>query len=559
MTFLTTCYILAVNSAILTDSGGPCTDADCTGPLAGQPGCRFHRDSGFDACLAATRRSLVAATAATSAIGCLLMGVVANLPLAVCPGMGVNAFFAYTVVGYLGTGRISYREALAAVFVEGWIFIFDAVVGVRASLIAMVPKALMLSTAGGIGLFLAFIGLQKSEGIGLIAMDPTTLVTLGGCPRANQVPVYTLIDPTPSGVCKADAVTGTLKLEIGAPSANIRCLEGRMHSPTLWLGVAAFLIIAVLMSKRVKGSIMAGIVFATVVSWIPGHGASYLGPNAEIPGGEARMETFRRIVSVPDASKTSLTWSFAAFGTPQLWIALVTFLYLDLLDTTGTFFSMSQLLNRFLPGFVNEANAFPRQLLAFVVDGVSIIIGSLLGCAPLTTYIESASGIREGGRTGLTAVVTSFGYFLALFFTPLIVSIPPYASGPALVVVGALMMESVVDIEWSSPRQAIPAFLTITLMPLTYSIAYGLVAGIGSYLAIHCMLLVIDMTSAVATRRPVRLVLLQYLPSPCARCCRLNGDRRANGAAPGKAQALHEDPPAEIQLQVEPRSAPDAK
>ncbi|KAI8469129.1 MAG: xanthine/uracil/vitamin C permease-like protein [Monoraphidium minutum] len=509
VTFLTACYILAVNSAILADTGGPCTQADCTNP---SPGCKFGGDPGYEACVVAVRKSLVTATAATAAMATLLMGAIANVPFAIMPGMGVNAYFAYTVVGFRGTGMITYQEALAAVFIEGWIFVILSVSGLRSGLLSLVPRATMLATAGGIGLFLAFIGLQKSEGLGVVTADPAVLVTLGGCPYANQVHTYAIADPSPSKICSIDS-NGRFTADLGPASANYVCRGGRLHSPTMWLGVAGFVVIVILMARRVNGAIMMGILFTTFISWIPNHGASYLGPDTQIPGGMDRLETFRQVVSVPNAEKTTLAWSFAAFKNSHLWIALVTFLYLDFLDATGTMYSMASTIDKELPGFINQKDkSFPRSIFAFTLDGIGIVIGSLLGCAPLTVCLESAAGIREGGRTGITALSTGLCFFASLFFTPLIVSIPPYATGGALIIVGALMMENIVDIDWGDISQAVPAFLTIAVMPLTYSVAYGVIAGLGASIVIGICNLLLDIAAAVIKRRPVGDVLAPYTP-----------------------------------------------
>ncbi|WIA36283.1 hypothetical protein OEZ86_007609 [Tetradesmus obliquus] len=512
VTFLTTSYILAVNSGILSDTGGTCTDADCTGPKAGQPGCRFT-DPGFQSCVQEVRRSLISATAATSLMACFLMGAIANLPLAVAPGMGINAYFTYSVVGFYGTGMITYQQALAAVFIEGWIFIFISLTGVRGRMVSLVPKSIMLATAGGIGLFLAFIGLQNSEGIGLVTYNSATLVTLGGCPRENRIYQYSIADPSPDAVCKMSPDTNTLMAELGPPSSSFMCKGKRMHLATMWLGICGLTIMAMLMARRVKGAIMVGILFTTFISWIPNHGASFLGANSQIPGGADRYEFFRNVVSVPNAKKTTLAWNFDAFHKSELWVALITFLYLDFLDATGTLFSMASMLNHRIPGFVDEkTKAFPRQLFAFCVDGIAIVIGSLLGCAPLTVYIESASGIREGGRTGITALVVAFGFFISLFFTPLIASIPPFATGPALVLVGAMMMENLVDIDWADVRHAVPAFITIVTMPMTYSIAYGVIAGCCSYIVLYLGNFLLDLIGVALGRDSIQNVLYNNCP-----------------------------------------------
>jgi len=196
--------------------------------------------------------------------------------------------------------------------------------------------------------------------------------------------------------------------------------------------------------------------------------------------GNTSYEYFKKVVDVHKIEKTAGVLSFSQFGTSQLWVALITFLYIDILDTTGTLFSMAK-----FAGFVDAKGNFPGQYFAFMSDATAIIAGSLLGTSPVTTFIESSTGIREGGRTGLTAITVSFYFFLSLFLTPLLASIPPWAVGPALVIVGVMMMKSVVEINWEDLQEAIPAFVTIILMPLTYSIAYGLIGGITTYIALH--------------------------------------------------------------------------
>eukprot|EP00879_Flechtneria_rotunda_P028146 GHRR01030225.1.p1 GENE.GHRR01030225.1~~GHRR01030225.1.p1 ORF type:complete len:225 (+),score=33.25 GHRR01030225.1:721-1395(+) len=212
------------------------------------------------------------------------MGAVANLPLAVAPGMGINAYFAYTVVGFYGTGMLTYQEALAAVFIEGWIFIAISLTGVRGRLVSLIPKSIMLATAGGIGLFLAFIGLQYSEGIGLVTYNSATLVTLGGCPRANRVYQYSIPDPSTEAICVNNPGTGAVEANLPPASSTYSCQGKRMHLPTMWLGICGLAVMALLMARRIKGSIMVGILFATFISWIPGHGASYLGADSQIRG-----------------------------------------------------------------------------------------------------------------------------------------------------------------------------------------------------------------------------------------------------------------------------------
>lgn len=486
-TFLTMAYILAVNASILTDSGGPCSVDDCI-PLcsnlaytdasscvaagfsmvAPTQACKFPPvNPGYQACLSIVRKDLIVATAAAALIACFIMGVFANLPLALAPGMGTNAYFAYTVVGYHGGNSITYQSALAAVLIEGIIFLIIAALGLRTKIAKLIPRPVRLSTSAGIGLFLAFIGLQSSEGVGLVAYDGSTLLTLGACPSEYRVSLAPVI-----------TVNGTTALMPGGSvSSAIMCTKHRMEDPTFWLGVVGFLIIGYALMKNVKGAMIYGIVFVTGVSWFRHTKVTYF---PETAAGNEAFAYFKHVVDVHKIQKTAGVLSFKQFNEGNLWEALVTFLYIDILDTTGTLFSMAK-----FAGFVDAQGNFPGQYFAFMSDATAICAGSLLGSSPVTTFIESSTGIREGGRTGMTALTVAFYFFLSLFFTPLLASIPPWAVGPALVLVGVMMIKSVVEVNWEDLREGIPAFVTIILMPLTYSIAYGLIGGIGTYIALH--------------------------------------------------------------------------
>ncbi|KAI3705683.1 hypothetical protein L1987_75924 [Smallanthus sonchifolius] len=486
-TFLTMAYILAVNASILSDSGGPCSVsnciqlcsdpsvsvANCTGPnlrlIDPDDTCKFPPvNPGYTDCLAKVRKDLIVATVASSLIGCVIMGIFANLPLALAPGMGANAYFAYTVVGFHGSGNISYENALAAVFIEGMIFLLISAVGLRAQLAKLIPKPVRISSSAGIGLFLAFIGLQNSQGIGLIGYSSSTLVTIGACPtssRASLAPVVTF----PNGTIAL--------LPGGSVSADIMCLHNRMESPTFWLGVVGFVIISYCLIKNVKGAMIYGIVFVTAVSWFRNTEVTAF---PQTPAGDSAYEYFKKVVDVHKIQSTAGALSFSSINKGYFWEALVTFLYVDILDTTGTLYSMAR-----FAGFSDENGEFEGQYFAFMSDASSIVIGSLLGTSPVTTFIESSTGIREGGRTGMTALTVAGYFMLAFFFTPLLASIPAWAVGPPLILVGVLMMRSVVEVDWDDMKQAIPAFITLILMPLTYSIAYGLIGGIGTYMVLN--------------------------------------------------------------------------
>ncbi|KAG9156768.1 hypothetical protein Leryth_027703 [Lithospermum erythrorhizon] len=487
-TFLTMAYILAVNASILADSGGPCSVSDCV-PLCSDPSipvsnctsnpsfriiqpdesCKFIPvNPGYSACLENVRKDLIVATVASSLIGCVIMGTLANLPLALAPGMGTNAYFAYTVVGFHGSGNVSYESALAAVFIEGLIFLLISAVGLRAKLAKLVPKPVRISSSAGIGLFLAFIGLQNNQGIGLVGYSSSTLVTLGACPRSARASLAPVVM----------AANGSVSLLPGGTiSSDILCLHGRMESSTFWLGVVGFVIIAYCLVKNIKGAMIYGIVFVTAISWFRNTSVTAF---PDTPLGNSSYDYFKKVVDVHKIESTAGALSFKDFGKGYFWEALITFLYVDILDTTGTLYSMAR-----FAGFTDDDGNFEGQYFAFMSDASSIVIGSLLGTSPVTAFIESSTGIREGGRTGLTALTVAGYFMMAFFFTPLLASIPAWAVGPPLILVGVLMMKAVVEIDWEDMRQAIPAFMTLILMPLTYSIAYGLIGGIGTYMVLH--------------------------------------------------------------------------
>ncbi|XP_014497506.1 adenine/guanine permease AZG1 [Vigna radiata var. radiata] len=483
-TFLTMAYILAVNATIIADSGGTCSVSDCTPhcshakiPLAQCPtnlliqpdsSCKYPPvNPGYAACVERTRRDLIVATVISSLVGSTIMGVFANLPLALAPGMGANAYFAYSVVGYHGSGSIPYRTALTAIFLEGLIFLLISAVGFRTKLAKLVPKPVRVSSSAGIGLFLAFIGLQSNEGIGLVGFSPSTLITLGACPKDKL-----------TALAPVTTINGTVSLIPGGNvSDKILCSGSRMESPTLWLGLVGFVIIAYCLMKNIKGAMIYGIVFVTVISWFRNTPVTVF-PNTEF--GDEGYNYFKKVVDVHVIKSTAGALSFAHMGKGAFWEALFTFLYVDILDTTGTLYSMAR-----FAGFLDMNGDFEGQYFAFMSDASSIVVGSLLGTSPVTAFIESSTGIREGGRTGLTAITVAGYFFLAFFFTPLLASIPAWAVGPPLILVGVMMMKCVTEIDWEDMREAIPAFVTILMMPLTYSIAYGLIGGIGTYVVLH--------------------------------------------------------------------------
>ncbi|KAL6858779.1 hypothetical protein ACP4OV_017781 [Aristida adscensionis] len=458
-TFLTMAYIISINAAILTDSGGPCTARDCTPPVgtanstaAPGPECTAGANPGYEQCLARTKSDLIVATAVVAMAGSFAMGVLANLPLALAPGMGANAYFAYNMVGFHGSGAIPYRTALAVVMLEGIVFFLLSAAGLRSKLARLIPRNIRLASAVGIGLFLAFTGLQAHEGVGLIGASPSTLVTLTAC-------------------SEVDPATGA-------------CLGGTMRSPTFWLGAVGFLLTATCLARDVKGGMIYGILFVTAVSWIRGTSVTVF---PDTPAGDAGFAYFKKVVDFHTITSTAGKPSFAGFRHGEVWLALLTLLYVDVLDTTGTMYSMAE-YGGFTTGDGGAAAAagFEGEYRAFLVDAGSTVLSAGLGSTTVTTYIESAAGIREGGRTGLTAVTVAACFLASLFFAPLLTSVPPWAAGPSLVLVGAMMMRVAREIEWGDMKEAVPAFVTVALMPLSFSIANGIIAGLAVYVALHC-------------------------------------------------------------------------
>ncbi|GJN28035.1 hypothetical protein PR202_gb16116 [Eleusine coracana subsp. coracana] len=443
-------YIISVNAAVLTDSGGPCTVRDCA--PAGGPECTLGPNPGYEQCLARTKRDLVVATAVAAMVGSLAMGVFANLPLALAPGMGANAYFAYNMVGFHGSGPIPYSTALAVVMLEGILFFALSAVGLRSKLARMIPRNIRLASAVGIGLFLAFTGLQANQGVGLVGASPSTLVTLTAC-------------------SEVDPATGA-------------CLGGTMRSPTFWLGAAGFLVTATCLAREVKGGMIYGILFVTAVSWIRGTSVTVF---PDTPAGNAAFSYFKKVVDFHLIIRsTAGQVSFGGFRHGKVWLALATLLYVDVLDTTGTMYSMAE-----YAGFVADSSGgtgglFEGEYRAFLVDAGSTVLSAGLGSSTVATYVESAAGIREGGRTGLTAVTVAACFLASLFFGPLLMSVPPWAVGPSLVLVGAMMMRVAKEIDWDDMKEAVPAFVTMALMPLSFSIANGIIAGLAVYVALHC-------------------------------------------------------------------------
>ncbi|CAE6412824.1 unnamed protein product [Rhizoctonia solani] len=443
-TFFAMAYIIAVNASILADSGGTCVcESTVDDPIC-------LRNEAYALCKEVVRRDLITTSAAVAALASVLMGFFANLPVALAPGLGLNAYFAYSVVGFNGSGTVTYQEALAAVFLEGWLFFILSIFGVRQWLARIIPRSLTLATGAGIGLFISLIGLG-SAGLGVIGGDYTNLVGLGGCTSEYRDPDHTNY-----------------------------CLSHVLRSPTMWLGIfVGGIFTTLLLLYRVRGAIIIGILLVSIISW-PRTTSVTLFPHTAV--GDSNFDFFKKVVTFHKLEKigNALDYNYAK---GHVWIALITFLYVDLFDTTGTLYSMAK-----FSGVINpRTRDFEGSTVAYMIDAFSISMGALMGTSPVTAFIESATGISDGGKTGLTAVVTGLCFFIAVFFSPIFASIPSYATGGALVLVGSLMIKNVVDINWHYVGDAVPAFLTLILIPFTYNIAYGLITGIITYVLLNTL------------------------------------------------------------------------
>ena len=376
-TFLTMSYIIFVNPDILSTTG-------------------MDRDAVFVAtCLAA-------------ALGSAVMALVANWPIGMAPGMGLNAFFAFTVVAALG---FTWQQALGAVFISGVIFVVLTVTGVRSWLIAGIPHSLRSAIAAGIGLFLGIIALKSA---GIVVDNPATLVGLGDLKQ-----------------------TGPL------------------------LAILGFFVIAVLDALRVKGAILIGILAVTVLSWILG------------------VSAFQGLVSAPPSIlPTFLQLDIMGALHGGLLHVILVFVLVEVFDATGTLIGVAKRAKLIEEG---KPSRLGRALLA---DSTAIVAGSMLGTSSTTAYVESASGVQAGGRTGLTALVVAVLFLAALFIAPLAGSVPSYATAPALLYVACLMIRELIDVEWEDLTDAAPAALTALAMPFTYSIANGLAFGFVSYVVL---------------------------------------------------------------------------
>ena len=383
-TFMTMVYILAVNPSILSATG-------------------MDKDAVFTA------------TALSAIVATLVMALVAKLPFALAPGMGLNAFFAFTVV--LGMGY-SWQFALTAVFLEGIVFILLTAFNIRELIVNSIPINLKHAVSVGIGLFIAFIGLK---GTGLIVSNPATLVSLGD-----------------------------------------------MKNPAVLVGLAGVIIIGVLLAKKVKGAILIGILASTVIGFFVGV--------TVIP------ENFSAVSLPPSIEPIFFKFDISQIFNLDILIVLFTFLFFDMFDTVGTLVGVSSKAD-----MLDKDGKVPRVKRALFADAIGTTVGAVLGTSTVTTYVESAAGVAEGGKTGMTALTVAGMFVLALFFAPIFMIIPAAATAPALIIVGLFMISPIMKIDLDDFTESIPAFFTIIMMPLTYSIAEGIVFGMLSFVILKLL------------------------------------------------------------------------
>ncbi len=383
ITFLTMSYILVVNPNILSASG-------------------------------MDKAALFTATALASVLGTLFMAFIPNLPIAQAPGMGLNSFFAFSVV--LGLGY-SWQMALTAVFIEGIIFIILTFFNVRELIVKSIPASIKNAIPVGIGLFITFLGLQNA---GLIVRDENTMVTLGA-----------------------------------------------MSNPHVWVASLGLILTAVLYYKKVHGAFLIGIVGATVFAIILGL--------VQMPSGSI-------VALPPDISPVFAKFEWQNIFTLDMLIVVFTFLFVNLFDTIGTLLGVASKV-----GITDEEGNFPQIKKALFADALGTTFGAVIGTSTVTSYVESASGVAVGGRTGLTSLSTAAMFLLALFLAPLFLMVPAAATAPALILVGLFMITSVVKINFDNMTEALPAFLTIVMMPFAFSIAQGIVFGMLSYVLLKAL------------------------------------------------------------------------
>lgn len=380
-TFLTMAYILAVNPNILGTTG---------------------MDKG----------ALFTTTVLVSAAATMLMGLYAKLPFALAPGMGLNAFFAFSICAIMG---YTWQFALTAVFLEGLLFILLTVTNLREKIVEVIPTTLKNSISVGIGIYIAFIGLSSAQ---VIVNHDSTLVKIGDLTQGSAL------------VC-----------------------------------VIGLVLSAIMLIKNVKGALLIGIIVTTLIG---------------IPFGVTNIDGV--LSTPPSIEPIFCKFEWSQIFTGEMFVIVFTLLFVDLFDTIGTVIGVTT-----RAGMIDENGKIPHLKQAFMVDAIATTGGALMGTSTVTTYVESASGVEEGGRSGLTAFVCGLCFLSAMFFAPLFLSIPSAATAPVLVLVGVMMMSSVVRIDFRDYTEAIPAFICIVMMPLCYSISDGIVLGMLSYVVLNLL------------------------------------------------------------------------
>lgn len=403
-TFMTMAYILAVNPSIMAAAG---------------------MDQG----------AVFTATALSALIGTLLMAVFANYPFALAPGMGLNAYFAYTVV--LGMGY-----SWTAVFVEGLIFIVLSLTNVREAIFNAIPKNLKAAVSVGIGLFIAFIGLQNAK----IVIGGSTLLQLFSVENYNAVN----------------------NVQASFQNAGI----------TVLLAVIGIIITGILVIQNIKGNILWGI----LITWVLGIVCQFTGLYVPDPklGFYGLLPDFSSGLSIPSLAPIFGKLDFGSIFSLNFIVVIFAFLFVDMFDTIGTLIGVSSKAD-----MLDEEGKLPRIKGALFADSIATAVGAVLGASTTTTFVESASGVSEGGRTGLTAVTTAILFGLSLFLSPIFLAIPSFATAPALVVVGFYMLTNVVNIDFDDMAEAIPCYICMIAMPFFYSISEGISMGVISYVALH--------------------------------------------------------------------------
>lgn len=404
-TFMTMAYILAVNPNILEASG-------------------------------MDRGAVFTATALSAFIATCLMALLSNYPFVLAPGMGLNAYFAYTVV--LGMGY-SWQQALSAVFVEGLIFILLSLTNVREAIFNSIPMNLKHAVSVGIGLFIAFIGLQNAK---IVVNNDSTLVS-----------VFSFKSAVKDGTFNSMGITVLLAL----------------------IGI---LVTAILLVKNIKGGILWGI----LITWGLGIICQFVGlyvPNPEL-GFFSLLPDFSNGISVPSMAPTFMKMDFSIVFSLDFVVIMFAFLFVDMFDTLGTLIGVASKAD-----MLDKDGKLPKIKGALLSDAVGTSVGAVCGTSTVTTFVESASGVAEGGRTGLTAIVAAILFGLSLFLSPIFLAIPSFATAPALIVVGFLMLTSITKIDFNDYTEAIPCFIAIIAMPFMYSISEGIAMGVISYVVIN--------------------------------------------------------------------------